>query len=196
MKNKYDLLFEYFNKQKEILSLLEESNNIVSELFNNHKEDKFEMTLNDHNEVDHRTIINMKKEWLRELIYDSLKHSELANIDKAEDEKWYTFRYHDSRGRRKYIQYDTFKERYNISGINIVRPTIITRTGYRAGRNVIFRTRKEAIEFFVKFMSSDLRRDIDEYEMEAWKIVEVPKKVMDSQQLERHWSNHYGWFTV
>ena len=34
-----DLLIEYFNKQKEILNLLEESNNIISELFNDQKED-------------------------------------------------------------------------------------------------------------------------------------------------------------
>ena len=194
MKNKYDLLFEYFNKQKEILSLLEESNNIVSELFNcNNKEEHIEEDVKLSN-YDHA----IKKELIREIIRDSLKPSELVNIDKVEDDKWYTFRYHDSRGRRKYIQFDKINYVFNDYNLkdNIVRPKIVTKTGYRAGCNVIFRTRQKAIEFFVKFMSSDIRRNIDEYEMDAWKIIEVPERVLDSQQFSRHWDTDYGWFTV
>lgn len=190
--NKNELLYEYFNKQKEILNLLEESNNIIGKLFNCNDEEQVE---EDH-KLSHYDYA-IKKELIREIIRDSLKPTELANLNKSDVGKWYMFRYHDSRGRRKYIQFDKFKYAltYNL-GDNIIRPMIVTKTGYKAGRNVIFKTRKEAIEFFVKFMSSDVRRNIDEYEMDAWKIVEVPERVLDSQQFSRHWDSKYGWFSV
>ena len=192
--SKNDLLYEYFTKQKEILSLLEESNNIVSKLFNCNNDSDGTKEDSKLSHYDHA----IKKEIIREIIKDSLKPTELASLYnyKADYDKWYTFRYHDSRGRRKYIQFDKFKYAWNCNLDNVVRPRIVTRTGYRAGYNVIFKTRKEAIEFFVKFMSSDIRRNIDEYEMDAWKIIEVPERVLDSQQLNRHWDTEYGWFTV
>ena len=185
MNNKIDTLIDYYDKQKQILNLLKESNDLVSKLFSDHEED----VKNDDNTTEcHKRVLN--KDDIREIIMDSLKPSELASIDKEEYGKWYAIKYHDYNGRRKYIQFNKFNKKL------IARPTIVTRTGYSAGHNVIFKRRKSAIEFFVRFMSSDARRDINEYDMESWKIVEVPKRVLDRQQYISHYDAEYGLFYV
>ena len=166
--NKNELLYEYFTKQKEILSLLEESNNIVLELIKD----------------DH-------------CCDNSILDDDYA-IEEEDGDHLYMLRYHDSRNRRKYIQFDNhkyIKSNYNLGDV-IVRPLITTKTGYRAGCNVMFYSKNDAKEFFKKFMNSKSRRYIDEYEMNAWKIVNVPKRALISQPLRRHWDTEYGWFTV
>lgn len=108
--DKNELLIKYYETQRNILMLLEETDLIVEQLVNDTKNNT--KTAN---------------------TYYMLRHSDKNN---ALSETHY-----------KYIQVGP-------SG----RPQIITRTGYRANRNVLFKTKEDAAEFLMKFITSKSRR--------------------------------------
>lgn len=166
--NTIDLLSDYYKKQSDILKLLRESNNIIETLLN---------------EEDEECKVPLKV------------------CDK--DGKWYMFRFRSNRqifGRYlyKYIQVSPDALSYD-SDLDCTkvdrhyRPRIVTDISYRAGMNVLFKTKEDAKKFFTKFMNSKARRNVSEYNYGTWELVAIKNYNYEST-CELYKDNEYGYY--
>lgn len=122
------------------------------------------------------------------------KQSKIINSFVAHDDTnentYYMFRLHSGYRwfRQKTYKYIQFQRHFT-------KPHIVTDIQYRAGCNVMFKTKEDAEEFGKRFFNSKVRRP-SAFSHADWQIVKVSNRVLKSQSLKEFIDDEYGKFIV